>query len=186
MTRDLIPNPTTEKEKRDNMKLEKKIKFGKAMMEVLNGSHIRPAARKFGVAESTLRWSCKHGKKYYGGGNHSKVLTPQEEREIVKRMLAISNGGADLTHGMMRKILGDDLEVIKVNEPHREEIFKACPGPGEVKYDYVYNFASRNHLHKFTAPEERMKRRIHKCDLCEKSYVLKNALMYHRKQVHLL
>ena len=186
LTRDLIPNPTTEKEKRNNKKLEKKIKFGKAMMEVLNGSHMRPAARKFGVSESTLRWSCKHGKKYYGGGNHSKVLTSQEERDITKRMLATSNGGEDLTHGSMRQILRKELEVIKVNEPHREEIFRVCPEDGDVKYDYLYNFASRNDLLKFTSPGERKKRRIHKCDLCEKSYVLKNALMYHRKQVHLL
>ena len=113
-------------------------------------------------------------------------MTPQEEREISKRILAISNGGEDLTHGLMRKILSEELEVIKVNEPHREEIFRVCPGSGEVKYDYLYNFARRNDLMKFTSPEERKKRRIHKCDLCEKSYVLKNALMYHRKQVHLL
>ena len=190
LIRDLILHPTTEKEKRDNEKLEKKIKYGKAMMEVLNGSHIRPAARKFGVAESTLRWSYKHGKKYYGGGNHTKVLTPQEEREISKRMLAISNGGEDLTHSMMRQILREELDVIKVNEPHREEIFRVCPGPvpGKVKQDYFYNFATRNDLLRFTLPEseERKKRRIHKCDLCEKSYALKNGLMYHRKQVHLL
>ena len=197
LKKELIPNPVSKQDNLVNDRIEKKIKYGKAMIEVLSGKSdsIRATARNFDVSEATLRRLLKGGRTFKGQRGSSlltrAILTQEEEKSITKRILERTNGGQDLTLGIMQNILIEELNVIKVNEPHREEIPKLCLDEGKSKkaYEFAYCFAKRNKLHALATQrrdEDLELRRNYECDLCEKRYTWKNALTEHRRRVHLL
>ena len=194
LKKELIPNPMSKKDKLVNDRIEKKIKFGKAMVEVLSGksNSTRATARKFDVSEATLRNLLKSGRTFKGQTTSAR-LTQEEEKSITKRILERTNGGQDLTLGIVQNILIEELNIIKVNEPQREEIFKLLPDAPDVEksplYNFAYAFAQRNRLHALATQkrdEDLELRRNYECDLCEKRYTWKNALTEHRRRVHLL
>jgi len=194
LKKELILNPMSKKDKLVNDRIEKKIKFGRAMVEVLSGKSdsTRATARKFDVPESTLRNLLKSGRTFKGQTTSSR-LTQEEEKSITKRILERTNGGQDLTLGIVQNILIEELNIIKVNEPQREEIFKLFQDAPDVEkstlYNFAYAFAQRNRLHALATQkrdEDLELRRNYECDLCEKRYTWKNALTEHRRRVHLL
>ena len=190
LKKELIPNPVSKQDNLVNDRIEKKIKYGKAMIEVLSGKSdsTRATARNFDVSEATLRRLLKRGRRFKGQRGSSR-LTLEEEKSITKRILERTNGGQDLTLGIVQNILFEELNVIKVNEPHREEILKLCLDEKLSKNAFTYSFAHRNKLHALATQrrdEDLEQRRNYECDLCEKSYTWKNALTLHRRNVHLL
>ena len=175
LEKDLIPNPTTKKEEYKNSVTLKKIACEKALAYYKSDENIsiRAAAKQFNVHHSTLLDLMKTGKSYTGRGKQSKLLTLDEEKMITNRCLERVRDGQHFDLTVLRKIIDEEVEIIKVNFPDRE-----------LKLDdwFIRNFANRHELKKYF-PEDNKVRNF-ECDVCFKKFVLKNALVRHQKKVH--
>ena len=180
LEKDLINNPTNKDEERMNESTRMKIKLQKAMGDVFSGqcNSVREAARKYGVSQTTLGRMCNSGGKYEytGRGRWSKVFTREEEKHITKRVLELTDGGENLTPMKLKQIVDDEMTLMRVNFPD-------LVTPTRKMLDA---FARRNGLDLFIKATNMNKIRNYDCDLCGKSYTLKNHLAYHRKKVHFL
>ena len=157
-----------------------KIKLQKAMGDVFSGqcNSVREAARKYGVSQTTLGRMCSSGGKYEytGRGRWSKVFTREEEKHITKRVLELTDGGENLTPMKLKQIVDDEMTLMRVNFPD-------LVTPTRKMLDA---FARRNGLDLYIKATHMNKIRNYDCDLCGKSYTLKNHLAYHRKKMHFL
>ena len=180
LEKDLITNPTNKDEERINESTRMKIKLQKAMGDVFSGqcNSVREAARKYGVSQTTLGRMCSSGGKYEytGRGRWSKVFTREEEKHITKRVLELTDGGENLTPMKLKQIVDDEMTLMRVNFPD-------LVTPTRKMLDA---FARRNGLDLFIKATHMNKIRNYDCDLCGKSYTLKNHLAYHRKKMHFL
>ena len=151
-----------------------------AMGDVFSGqcNSVREAARKHCVSQTTLGRMCNSGGKYEytGRGRWSKVFTREEEKHITKRVLELTDGGENLTPMKLKQIVDDEMTLMRVNFPD-------LVTPTRKMLDA---FARRNGLDLFIKATNMNKIRNYDCDLCGKSYTLKNHLAYHRKKVHFL
>jgi len=179
LEKELIPNPTTSREEHKNYYIHKKIAIQKALDYFLSDESIsiRAAAMKFNISDSTLGKIIKHGKSYISWGKKSKVLTEEEEKIIVNRVLEFVRDGQQLDQQIVRNLLSQEIEMIKVNFPERSLI-----GDGEkVFVNFCYSFVKRHNLNKYF-PKDKV--RHYQCDVCFKSFTFKNALVKHQKVIH--
>lgn len=175
LEKDLIPNPTTKKEEYKNSVTLKKIACEKALAYYKSDENIsiRAAAKQFNVHHSTLLDLMKNGKSYTGRGKQSKVLTFDEEKMITNRAIEKVSNGQHFDLSVLRKIIDEEVEIIKINFPDRD-----------LKLDdwFVRNFANRHELKRYFPEDNKI--RNFECDICLKKFVLKNALVRHQKKVH--
>ena len=178
LERDIITNPTNKEEERMNELTRLKIKLQTAMEAVFSGKTVRQAAKVYGVSETTLGRMCRTGGKYQfkGRGRRSLVFTREEEKYITKRVLELTDGGENLTPMRLIQIVDNEVSLMRVNFPD-------LVTPTRKMLDA---FARRNGLDLFIKATHMNKIRNYDCDLCGKSYTLKNHLAYHRKKMHFL
>ena len=148
------------------------------MEAVFSGKTVSQAAREYGVSDTTLGRMCRTGGKYQfkGRGRRSQVFTREEEKYITKRVLELTDGGENLTPMKLKQIVDNEVSLMRVNFPD-------LVTPTRKMLDA---FARRNGLDLFIKATHMNKIRNYDCDLCGKSYTLKNHLAYHRKKMHFL
>ena len=178
------------RELNNRRKEEKRRKFERAIAAITTGQVAsgNQAARMFGVNAATLGKLLKSGKSYVGlSWRRTTVLTFEEEQAICDRILV--EGGKDLTFTMIRNILKEEMEKIKIKEPHRTEVIRKCEsgGDGGKFYNFAFNFGKRNGLHGLCSSKgQRVSLRNAKfeCDICDNRFTFKSALTTHIEVVH--
>ena len=179
LEKELIPNPTTSKEKMINKNILKKIACEKALAYFKSDDSVsyRAAAKKFGISHSTLMGIIKHGKQFKGPGRRSsKFLTEEEEKIIVDRALEVVRNGQQLDSSIVKKLIHEEIEIIKINFPERLLIDK------QAFANFSYSFIKKHSLNKYF-PED-VKVRHWRCDVCFKAFTMKNAMVHHQKKIH--
>ena len=171
---------------------EKRRKFERAIAAITTGqvSSGNQAARMFGVNAATLGRLLKSGKSYVGLYNRRRTtaLSLEEEQAICDRILV--EGGKDLTYAIIQNILKEEMEKIKIKEPHRTEVFRVCPesgGDGGKFYNFAYNFGKRNGLHGLCSSKGQrvsLKNSKFECDICGNRFTFKSSLTTHIEVVH--
>jgi len=182
ISKDFIQDPKNPTELRKNKHLETKIAMEKAKTSYLSGESesLREAARKFGVNHATLDKCLKSGKSFQGHHKATQILTDDEEKMIVNRIIEKINGDQILTAEIVREVIREELEIIKINFPERSDRIQKMMN---VYFkSYARTFALKHRLNKYF-PEDTRERNW-ECDICLKRFTFKNCLVKHQKAVH--
>ena len=178
LEKELIPNPTTDREKYRNHNILKKIACEKALAYFKSDDSVsyRAAAKKFGIAHSTLMGIIKDGKQFRGQGCRDKYLTDEEEKFIVGRVLEVVRNDQQLDSRTvklrkLRKIIQEEIEIIRINFPERR-------GLNDIR-NFCYAFIRRHDLDKYYKKDGNFQ-----CDVCFKGFTMKNAMVLHQKNIH--
>ena len=178
LEKELIPNPTTDREKYRNHNILKKIACEKALAYFKSDDSVsyRAAAKKFGIAHSTLMGIIKDGKQFKGQGCRDKYLTDEEEKFIVDRVLEVVRNDQQLDSRTvklrkLRKIIQEEIEIIRINFPERR-------GLNDIR-NFCYAFIRRHDLDKYYKKDGNFQ-----CDVCFKGFTMKNAMVLHQKNIH--
>ena len=179
---DVICNPVCPEDHKKNDLVGYKINIQKAMRDLINGvcETYKQAAEKYGISSSTLHRMFLKGDTYTGRGRFSTFFTREEEKYITKRVLEVTDGGRNYSLKILRQIVEEEVSLMKINFPDQE-----IKNPTKKM---LHNFAQRNGLaaiSKAKTLNKRLTNQYH-CDLCGKSYSLKNSLVFHRRKVHFL
>ena len=179
---DVISNPHCPEDHKRNNLLGYKINIQKAMRDLINGvcETYKQAAEKYGISSSTLHRMFLKGDTYTGRGRFSTFFTREEEKYITKRVLEVTDGGRNYSLKILRQIVEEEVSLMKINFPDQE-----IKNPTKKM---LHNFAQRNGLAAISKAKtfnKRLTNQYH-CDLCGKSYSLKNSLVFHSRKVHFL
>ena len=185
--KDLIENPKTEKQRVANKKIEKKIRYEKALAAFKTGrvKSYRQAGIIYGVNNSTLRKYIIEGTFYKGKGMELSRFTAEEEKIIADRIWKLKEGGSLLTARMVKKILLEEAEIVKVNQPERTEQMTFASKP--KLWSFTLAFTKRHEMDKICDAEnrkDREQRRIHECEICYNTFTFQKSLRDHRKKCH--
>ena len=171
-------NPTTPRAVKNNEIINKKIASINAVAYMkTEGASARAAAKKYKIAHSSLQKMLKTGKVIGRQGKKSK-LSEYEERIIKNRALEIVQRGEYLSTEILKKIITEEVNVLLINFPERENILIHLLNSKH----FAYNFATRHNLHRFYPEDE--KERKFECDVCFKRFTYNNALVLHKKRIH--
>ena len=182
---EIIIEPLTEKQRRFNSKIETKVRMQRALADLKTGrvKSASAAAKMYGVPATTLCELRRKNKSFKGPGRRSKFLTEEEEKHIKSRILDLSNNGKDLTMGLVKRIVTEEYEILKVNFPERKPLEELQP---KLKH-FIYNFSKRHNLNELCdlqLKEERDARRNFECEICQSSFTFKNSLVSHQQKKH--
>ena len=183
--KDLIENPLTEKQRVVNQKIEMKIRYEKALAALKTGrvQSYRQASIIYGVNGSTLRKFILSGTSYKGKGMELSRFTAEEEKIIADRIWKLIEGGSLLTARMVKNILLEEAEIIKVNQPDRTEQMTFASIP--KLWSFIHAFTKRHEMDKICDAEnrkDREQRRTHECEICYNTYTFQKSLRDHRKK----
>ena len=184
---EIITKPLTEKHRILNAKIVTKIRMERALADLKTGrvKSARAAAKIYGVAESTLRKLRRENRSYQGmGRKHPKYITAEEEKHIKARLLDLSNNGKDMTMDLVKRIVTEEYEILKVNFPERKPPLEELQNK---LYQYIRNFSIRHNLKDLCdvqLKEEREARRNFECEICQSSFTFKNVLVSHQRKQH--
>ena len=184
--KELIENPKTKKNFIHNRKVNKKIKYEKAIAFFKSGQadSVHHAAVTCGVDSKTLKKLVMKGGSFRGGGTTLRRFSKEEEKVIVQRALELSSSGGNLlTCKLLQKVILEEAEVVKINQPERTEQM-TFTNTG-LKY-FAINLAVRNAIydHVESTRKDLDKRRIYECEICQKTFTFQNSLVKHRKTCH--
>ena len=184
LEKELIPNPTSQKDKARNKKIQSKIAYQNALNDIYlkRSSSIRKAAEKYNVDFSTLAKMIRTSKFYQGKGKRSPYFTDDEEKIVVNRALELINSGQTFSSMIFRNIIEEEFEVIKINFPDRVSNFEELRGNTKKFGNYCSYVAKRNDLRKYYAEDTR--ERNFECDVCLKCFRTKKAVLGHQKNIH--
>ena len=185
--KDLIENPTTEKQKAANLKLDKKIRYEKALAayKTARVKSFRQAALKFGVCDTVLRRMLAEGTSFVGKGNMLKRFTAEEEKHIADRIWKLTEGGTVLTNKIVQAVLLEEAEVVKVNQPERTD--QMTFATNQKLASFALAFTRRHEMADLCDAESRKdrdQRRIHECEVCYRTFTFQNSLVAHRRKCH--
>ena len=185
--KDLIENPQTEKQKAVNKKIDKKIRYEKAMASFKTGrvQSCRQAAIMYGVNDSVLGKLISEGTSFRGKGFTLKRFTAEEEKLIVDRIWKLSEGGRVLTNKMVQTIILEEAEIVKVNQPERTELMTFATS--QKLASFTLGFTRRHDMDQICDAESRIdreQRRIHECEICYHTFTYQNTLVAHRRKCH--
>ena len=148
---------------------------------------IREAAKFYNIDNSHLCKLIRSNSSFKGKGKKSGVFSEEEEAKMVRTMMERSDDGANLTHKMVKQVVHEEAELIKINEPYRKT-FELCPETGEVliRDHFFWNFLQRHELTKhLTSIKMRdSKEKPYECVICHRKFHFKNCLVTHCKNVH--
>ena len=184
--KELIENPKTKKNFIHNRKVNKKIKYEKAIAFFKSGKadSVHHAAVTCGVDSKTLKKLVMKGGSFRGGGTTLRRFSKEEEKVIVQRALELSSSGGNLlTCKLLQKVILEEAEVVKINQPERTDQM-TFTNTG-LKY-FAINLAVRNAIydHVESTRKDLDKRRIYECEICQKTFTFQNSLVKHRKTCH--
>ena len=185
--KDFIENPKTEKQRAVNKKIDKKIKYEKALAALKTGrvKSYRQAAVLYGVTDHVLARLLTSGTSFKGKGCTLKRFTAEEEKVIVDRIWKLKEGGTEITNKMVQTILLEEAEIAKVNQPERTE--QMTFATNQLLWSFTFNFMKRNEIDQICVAENRKdleQRRIHECEICYKTFTYQNSLVAHRRKCH--
>ena len=137
------PNMTKKKKAEEKRKeAEEKLKrLLEAKSLVQAGAKCATTARAYGLAESTLRKFDPSKVFKPGRGKVSKVLTEQEEQEVVEGVVKLKGWGYGLTYPRLRASLQLILQRLCQADPNRRTGFEKSNQLPSM--DYVYRFVNR-------------------------------------------
>ena len=178
----LVKNPKSLKDKAKNKKLLKKIAYEKAKSYYLSGQcdSVRKAAKLFNVDHTSLGKFLRTGELYEGRGNKGKYFSGEDEKNIVNRALQIVKSGQNFDSTVLKNLIEEEFEVVKVNLPERSsKVDDLIKNPSRFQQFCTY-FTKKYDLNRHF-PE-----RIgnYECEVCYKRFTFKNSMVSHRKTVH--
>ena len=181
---EVIENPVTPKDIKLNKKIDKKIRYEKAVAAVTSGQikSCRVAAKLYGVSHQTVWEFITKGTSYQGPGSTLKKFSKEEEKLIIERIKKLIEDGRNLTIKLIGQVIAEEAEVIKINQPERSEDMQSV-----LKKGFVHNFAKRNDLSQLCdteAKKDRDERRHYECEVCYKKFTKKSACVGHMKTLH--
>ena len=185
--KDLIENPKTEKQKTVNKKIDKKIRYEKALAAYKTGRvrSYRQAAIMYGVSDAVLGRLITAGTSYRGKGCTLKRFNAEEEKLIADRIWKLNEEGRMLTNKMVQTIILEEAEIVKVNQPERTELMTFATN--QLLWSFTINFIKRHEIDEICNAESRKdqeQRRIHECEICYRSFTYQNSLVAHRRKCH--
>ena len=185
--KEFIENPKTEKQRAVNKKIDKKIKYEKALAALKTGrvKSYRQAAILYGVTDIVLARLLTSGASFKGKGCTLKRFTAEEEKVIADRILKLKEGGSELTNKMVQTILLEEAEIVKVNQPERTE--QMTFATNQLLWSFTFAFIKRNEMDQICVAENRKdleQRRIYECEICYKAFTYQNSLVSHRRKCH--
>jgi len=177
--------PKTKSDFIHNRKLDKKIKYEKAMAFYKSGQafSVHHAAKMFGADPKCLRRLVQSGRSYRGGGKYLSRFSKEEEKVIVDRALKLSEENA-LTYKILQEVILEEADVIKINQPERSDkmLFTSTD-----LIQLARNLAARNGIKDLVnalLKKDRESRRTYECEICQQSFTYQNTLVKHRKVAH--
>ena len=181
----LIKNPKTKSDFIQNRKVDKKIKYEKAIAFYKSGQalSIHHAAKMFGLHPQTLMKFIRTGGSFQGGGKYLSRFSKEEEKVIVDRALKLSGEDA-LTFKLLQEIILKEAEVIKNNQPERSDKMLFT---GTSIISFTHALAVRNGIKDLVNSlirKDRERRRNYECEICQQSFTYQNTLVAHRKRSH--
>ena len=169
---ELIENPKTKRHINKNIKVRKKALYQVAVKECkASNLSMRKIAAKYGLCHTSLSKFLRHGVEFKGPGSKNKNLTHDEEKKIVKTILKKTGGSKIVDSAFVRKIIDEELNIIKQNEPDRVI---------STEYNHKHNLLLRFgfQLTKSETPE------YYECEVCYKRFTLKDSMKRHMKIKH--
>ena len=163
----------------------RKIAFEKAKSYYLSGKSdsVRKTAKKFNVDHTTLGRLLKTGELFVGPGNHKgKYFTREEENNVLSRAFQIASSGQNLDTKIMKNLIEEEFEVIKVNFPERSEQIDYMLKNHDRFQSFREYFMKKHGVKKYFSGDD--KERNFECDICFKRFRFKNSMEFHRKTVH--
>ena len=124
------------------------------------------------------------GGSYTGSGPKSRVFTPEEEKKVAKKALEKTNEGKDLTWSFLRQIMVEEVELLMSKDPTRVRSTISTIDGSLLNMSFVRRFAKRNGLSKYLLQKFTILERPYECEVCEKTFSFKNALVKHMKSQH--
>ena len=175
LEKDLIPNPTTKKEKQRNEVIQKKINFEKALAYYKSEENVsmREAALKYNVEPKTLGLFVRTGKSYQGSGRQPTTFTKEEENVIVSRVMEIVKNGQYFDLKVLKQIIEEEINTININFSDRNI---------RMTNNFVQYFANKYELKKFVPEDNKV--RDFECEVCLKKFTFKKAMIAHQKTIH--
>ena len=122
--KELILNPKSKNDFVHNRKVNKKIKYEKAIAFFKSGkaNSLYDAAKKCEVNWHTLNRFVQNGLSYRGSGELLKRFSKEEEKVIVQKALELSSSGDNLlTFKLLEKVILEEADLVKINQPERSE-----------------------------------------------------------------
>ena len=148
---------------------------------------VRKAAKFYNIDDSHLGKIIKSNSSFKGKGKKSGVFTQEEEEKMKQTLLERSDAGSNLTFKMVKQVVHEEAEFIKINEPNRET-FALSPETGEllIKDHFFRNFIQRHDLikHLTSIKMRDSKEKTYECVICHRKFHFKNCLVTHCKRVH--
>ena len=109
--------------------------------------------------------------------NLSMLFTPEEENRIAEKAFEVSEGGLNMTFALLKKVMDEEIEVLKINQPEPESSIFCIPPQA------IYRFGHKHRL--FDKCNERKASEKHyECNVCFQNYKTAKLLSCHKKVVH--
>ena len=179
LNHDFIPLPLNDKDVKHNTLKEKSKALQKAFKEVIStGCSNRKAAAKFGISENRLRRliKCPEKDEYIGSGRKGKVVfTREEEKIIVEKALAVSNGGLYMNGRLLKTVMDEEINILNKNQPGRN-----------IQYfpeRWVSRFGHRHRLFE-KSNERKALEQMYECDVCFHKFKNAKLVVDHKKATH--
>ena len=185
--KELIINPKSKKDFVHNRKVNKKIKYEKAIAFFKSGkaNSLYHAAQKCEVNDQTLTRLVKTGVSFRGSGDLLKRFSKEEEKVIVQKVLELSSSEENvLTYKLLQKVILEEADVVKYNQPERsdEMLFTTTS-----LHSFAQALALRHGISDRVNSHIRRdlyNRRTYECEICQSSFTYQNTLVKHRKTSH--
>ena len=158
---DFNPSAKT-KENKKKQRLKKEIQFNKAVADFKSGkfTSVYAAAKKHKVDNKTLKKLLLNpDQKYTGPGKLLTVLTVDEEKSIVHRIIERTKAGEIFNFKKVCGLLLEEFNTIKINQLDRDisKGFAKNAGGGpygsDVNSKFFWNFCTRHSLRQYFKPE---------------------------------
>ena len=183
--KELIKNPKTKSDFIQNRKVDKKIRYEKAIAFYKSGQaqSVHHAAKMFGLHPQTLMKFILTGGSFQGGGKYLSRFSKEEEKVIVDRVLKLSGENA-LTFKLLQEIILEEADAIKINQPERSD--KMLFTSTSINA-FSHALADRNGIKDLVNSlirKDQESRRNYECEICQRSFTYQNSLVKHRKITH--
>ena len=183
--KEMVQNPITPKDIKFNQKIEKKIRFEKAISDVKSGRVTAHAAAKVhGVCYQTLSDFIRDGRGFKGPGKKLGIFTQEEEKFIADRLKKLAENGSKLTMELLQKVIREEADIVLINQPERSEDLAKILDRKKLQR-FGYNFATRQNLPiNVEKKKEIDERRSFECEVCYKKFAYKSGCVYHMRTAH--
>ena len=169
--------------------MDKRIAYKKAVEEFESGraKSYKLAAKRFGVSDVVVRRMVLGiNQRGFTSPRRRYPFTSEEQKNLKDTILLATNNGKDLSVTAIRDFIAEEASNIVRQFPERCEALSNYIDP---QNGVAYYFAKKHGLDKIikeTAQSKNIRgRRIYECDSCDSSFIYKNSMISHKREVHL-